>query len=63
MARNFGDTPIHTAAIFGGGGVIIDLHQRGARLDSRNAEGLTPLDLARKHRQEKVAALLEKLTG
>lgn len=60
---SFGDTPIHTAAIFGGGGVIQILNERGADLTAKNNAGLAPLDLARKHKQEKVAAFLLKLAG
>lgn len=55
----FGDTPAHTAAIFGSG-VITVLAQHGAPLDTPNLAGLTPLQLARKHRQEKMVAYLEK---
>lgn len=58
----FGDTPVHTAAIFYtlGSGPFGYFAGKGADLEAKNHEGLTPLDLARKYRNEKAAAYLEK---
>ncbi|MFM1919871.1 MAG: hypothetical protein RLZZ303_1505 [Candidatus Hydrogenedentota bacterium] len=60
---SFGDQPIHTAAVFGMGGSIQLFRQRGMAVDTPNASGETPLDIARKYRHEKLIAYLEKLAG
>lgn len=60
---SFGDQPVHTAAVFGMGGSIQLFHQRGMAVDTPNANGETPLDIARKYRHEKLIAYLEKLMG
>lgn len=59
----FGDLASHTAAIFGRGSVLGILADRGVSLTEKNKAGLTPLELARKHRWEKTAARLEMLAG
>lgn len=61
LLDSFGDNPAHTAAIFGMGGVMQLLRDAGCDLRAENAAGLTPLALARKHKQDRVAAHLEKL--
>ena len=57
----FGDLSTHTAAIFGRGGVLGVLVEHGVSLTEKNNAGLTPLDLARKHRVERTAQRLEQL--
>lgn len=57
----FGDLPSHTAAIHGQGGIIKILFDAGDSLTEKNNAGLTPLDLARKHRRDRAAAYIEKL--
>lgn len=60
---SFGDLPSHTAAIQGQGGVIKVLFEAGDPLTEKNGAGMTPLDLARKHRRERAAQFIEKLLG
>ncbi len=57
----FGDLPSHTAAIHGQGGVIKILFEAGDPLTEKNTAGMTPLDLARKHRKDRAAQFIEKL--
>lgn len=60
---HFGDLPSHTAAIYGQGGVIKVLRDAGDPLTGENKAGLTPLDLAQKHRKDRAARYIEKLMG
>ncbi len=58
---NFGDLPSHTAAIHGQGGILKILFEAGDSLTEKNTAGMTPLDLARKHRKDRAAQFIEKL--
>lgn len=58
---NFGDLPSHTAALQGQGGILKILFEAGDPLTEKNAAGMTPLDLARKHRKDRAAQFIEKL--
>jgi len=58
---HFGDLPSHTAAIHGQGGVLKILFEAGDSLADKNDAGMTPLDLARKHRKDRAAQFIEKL--
>lgn len=60
---HFGDLPSHIAAIHGQGGIIKILFEDGDSLTVKNSAGMTPLDLARKHRQERAARFIEKLVA
>lgn len=59
----FGDLPSHIAAIHGQGGIIKILFEDGDTLTEKNTAGKTPLDLARKHRKDRAAQFIEKLTS
>lgn len=59
----FGDLPSHIAAIHGQGGIIKILFEDGDPLTGKNAAGMTPLDLARKHRKDRAAQFIEKLVA
>lgn len=56
----FGDMPIHTAAIFGHGHIIKLLNDAGIPLDTPNAKGETPLQIARRYRQERLVNFLSR---
>ncbi len=58
---HFGDLPSHTAAIHGQGGILKILFEDGDSLTEKNTAGMTPLDLARKHRKDRAAQFIEKL--
>jgi len=58
---DFGDTPLHQAAMFGKIRILKYLLERGADPSVKNKEGLTPLELARKHRRTEAAEHLEAL--
>lgn len=58
---HFGDLPSHTAAIHGQGGILKILFEAGDSLMEKNDAGMTPLDLARKHRKDRAAQFIEKL--
>lgn len=57
----FGDLSSHTAAIWGQGGMIGLLAERGVSLTAKNNAGLTPLDLARKYRHGRTAQRIAML--
>jgi len=59
----FGDRPSHTAAMYNQARVLTALHEAGDSLTEPNNEGLTPLDLARKHRRQDAARRIEALVG
>lgn len=52
-------TPLHVAGAKGFGDIAAMLIDKGAPLDARDHRGATPLDLARRYSQKKIAALLE----
>ena len=56
----FGDRPSHTAALFGQTKALGALFKAGDTLTEKNNAGLTPLDLAREHRQD---AAVEYIQG
>jgi len=58
---HFGDLPSHTAAMYGRGGVLGVLAEHGVSLTEKNNKGMTPLDLAHKHRVTRTAQRLEQL--
>lgn len=59
----FGDRPSHTAAIYNQRGVLSALFKRGDSLTEPNKAGMTPMDLARKHRNDQSVERIESLIG
>lgn len=56
---SFGDTPLHCAALHGSMRTLnLLLKYEDVALDAKNNEGLTPLALAKKHRQGGIVARL-----
>lgn len=63
IADDFGDTPLHSAALNGQLPMIERLMDWGSDSSVANAEGLTPAALARKHKHEDAAALIEEIAA
>ena len=59
----YGDTPLHTAVVFGHGQIIKLLVEKGISPDRPNGKNERPLEIAKKYRQEKVARYLNHLMG
>lgn len=61
---SFGDTPLHSAALHGSMRTLnVLLKHEDVALDAQNHEGLTPLALAKKHRQGGIVARLTVASG
>ena len=63
-AKNeLGETPLHFAALEGRKEIAELLITKGADVNSRTRDGLTPLDRAIKYQRNETAALLRKHGG
>ncbi len=49
---NFGDSLLHTSAVFGTDKIGKYLKSLGLSLEDKNREGLTPVDLAKRHKKD-----------
>jgi len=63
-ANDAGDTALHGAAIRGADSLVTFLVEHGARVDAKNRQGRTPLDIAmrRQDRSPSTVVLLRTLS-
>jgi uncharacterized protein len=59
----FGDTPLHLAITGENPEIVQALLAAGAKMDSRNSKGKTPLDEARERNKVVLQQLLENANG